>query len=82
MHDAACIMFILRVICWRYPQAWELIQFLRAKIGDKMFERLLVLLATAVIAAGGGVLGLLILSGKLNPWTGRCVWWCHVVWFQ
>jgi hypothetical protein len=46
----------------------------RAKLGSRMFERLLWLGASGVAAAAAGFLGLLLVTGKLNPWTGRWVW--------
>ncbi|GFH09530.1 uncharacterized protein HaLaN_04691 [Haematococcus lacustris] len=52
-------------------QAWELVLFVRTKLGARMFERLLWLGASGLISAGAAVLSLLLLSGKLNPWTGR-----------
>ncbi|KAJ9515404.1 hypothetical protein QJQ45_016406 [Haematococcus lacustris] len=52
-------------------QAWELVLFVRTKLGARMFERLLWLGASGLASAGAAVLSLLLLSGKLNPWTGR-----------
>lgn len=50
---------------------WELIVFLRAKLGDRKFGQLAYLLALGAVGAGAGAVVILIASGKLNPWTGR-----------
>ncbi|GFR51879.1 hypothetical protein Agub_g14356 [Astrephomene gubernaculifera] len=52
-------------------QVWELLVFLRAKLGARQFGQLVY--AAALGAGGVGAVGLagLLLSGKLNPWTGR-----------
>lgn len=55
-------------------QALELLQFVRSKVGTKLFERLIVLTASAIAAAAAGAVVLLVIIGTINPWTGRCVW--------
>ncbi|KAG2440767.1 hypothetical protein HXX76_003623 [Chlamydomonas incerta] len=52
-------------------QVWELIVFLRAKLGDRKFGQLAYLLALGVVGTGAAAVVILIASGKLNPWTGR-----------
>jgi hypothetical protein len=54
-------------------QALEVILYLRGMLGARRFERLVRLLASTLVSAGAGVLALLVLTGRLSPWTGRCV---------
>ncbi|EFJ42045.1 hypothetical protein VOLCADRAFT_83836 [Volvox carteri f. nagariensis] len=52
-------------------QVWEAIVFLRAKLGSKQFGQLVYLAAVCAGAVGAAGTSILVLSGKLNPWTGR-----------
>ncbi|GIL83594.1 hypothetical protein Vretimale_10396 [Volvox reticuliferus] len=52
-------------------QVWEALVFLRTKLGTKQFGQLLYLAAVAAGAVGAAGTTILVLSGKLNPWTGR-----------
>ncbi|KAF5829471.1 Oligosaccharyl transferase STT3 subunit-domain-containing protein [Dunaliella salina] len=52
-------------------QAYELLRFVRTKLGAKMFTKFLSLAAYAVALCGVSMLVLLVLVGRLNPWTGR-----------
>lgn len=52
-------------------QGLQLLAFIRHKLSAKQFQRLIYLSISGIFAAIGGVIALLILAGKLNPWTGR-----------
>ncbi|GIL52156.1 hypothetical protein Vafri_8007 [Volvox africanus] len=52
-------------------QVWEALVFLRTKLGTKQFGQLVYLTAVAAGAVGAAGTAILVLSGKLNPWTGR-----------
>ncbi|KXZ53944.1 hypothetical protein GPECTOR_6g862 [Gonium pectorale] len=52
-------------------QLWEALMFLRTKLGSRQFKKLLYLAASGAAGLAGVALAGLLLSGKLNPWTGR-----------
>uniref|UniRef100_A0A7S0S2X5 dolichyl-diphosphooligosaccharide--protein glycotransferase n=1 Tax=Chlamydomonas leiostraca TaxID=1034604 RepID=A0A7S0S2X5_9CHLO len=52
-------------------QALELVIFIRSKLTARQFNQFVWLSITGAAAAGAGVVTLLILTRKLNPWTGR-----------
>ncbi|GLC40329.1 hypothetical protein PLESTB_000628800 [Pleodorina starrii] len=52
-------------------QVWEALVFLRTKLGSRQFGQLLYLGAVGAGAVGAAGTAILVLSGKLNPWTGR-----------
>lgn len=52
-------------------QVWELAAYLWGKLGEKTFKRLVSLMITGAIGLGAAAVLLLIVTGKMNPWTGR-----------
>ncbi len=52
-------------------QVWEALVFLRTKLGSKQFAQLLYVAAVGAAGVGAAGTAILVLSGKLNPWTGR-----------
>ena len=52
-------------------QIYAFIEYLRSKLSPQMFNQLFRLLLTLVVVGFGFVASILLLTGKIAPWTGR-----------
>ena len=52
-------------------QIYAFIEYLRSKLNPQMFKQLFRLLLTVVMVAFGFVAAVLLVTGKIAPWTGR-----------